>query len=88
MAMEEPFTPDEIRKAINKLKNGKSPGCDNIKSEQLRYGPEIVEETICDILNHTAETGEHPKEIKYGILTPLQKPNKKQGPCTNLRPII
>ena len=27
-------------------------------------------------------------EIKTGILTPLQKPGKKKGPCSNLRPII
>ena len=35
-----------------------------------------------------AATGEHLYEIKHGILTPLQKPGKKCGPCTNLRPII
>ena len=39
-------------------------------------------------MNEVAETGKYPKELKYGILTPLQKPGKKQGPCTNLRPII
>ena len=86
--MRVPFNPNEIKKAINKLKNGKSAGCDNIKAEQLKYGPDLVAETITEIINHMAETGEHPKEIKHGILTPLQKPGKKCGPCTNLRPII
>ena len=88
--MKEPFEPKEIRKAISKLKNGKSSGCDEIRSKQLKYGPpEIIENTICEILIHAAETGEYPEEIKYGILTPFQKPNKEQGPCsTNLRPIF
>ena len=39
-------------------------------------------------LNTTAKTGNAPIEIKTGILNPLVKDPKKQGPCTNLRPII
>ena len=70
------------------MKNGKSVGSDNIKAEQLKYGPEEVAHTICELLNHMARTGEHPREIKHGILAPLQKPGKKCGPGTNLRPII
>ena len=34
-----------------------------------------------------AETGDIPKEVTYGILKPLQKPNKAKGP-PNLRPIM
>ena len=34
------------------------------------------------------ETGNIPKEATYGILKPLQKPNKAKGPPSNLRPII
>ena len=34
-----------------------------------------------------AETGDIPKEVTYGILKPLQKPNKAKGPPSNLRPI-
>ena len=86
--MTTPFTEEEVSKAINKLKNGKSVGRDKIKAEQLKYGPEEVATTICELINQMAKTGEHPREIKLGILTPLQKPGKKCGPCTNLRPII
>ena len=35
-----------------------------------------------------AETGDIPKEVTYGILKPLQKPNKAKDPPSNLRPII
>ena len=36
-----------------------------------------------------AETaGKIPKEISEGLLVPLQKPGKKQGPPSNLRPVI
>ena len=35
-----------------------------------------------------AEIGDIPKEVTYGILKPLQKPNKAKGLPSNLRPII
>ena len=35
-----------------------------------------------------AETGDTPKKVMYGILKPLQKPNKAKAPPSNLRPII
>ena len=29
-----------------------------------------------------------PEELKIGLLSPIQKPNKSRGPCKKLRPII
>ena len=83
-----PFTTEEIQKAIKSLKNNKSAGCDLLRSEHLKNAPEIIHEHIADLLNNVAETGEFPKEIKLGLLTPLQKPGKPKGPPENLRPII
>ena len=74
--MKIPFTPKEIENATNKLKNGKSPGCDELRAEQLKHGPKVVYEIISDILNVAAKTGEYPTELKNGLLTPLQKPGK------------
>jgi len=86
--MEKPFTTDEIEKAVKSMKNGKSAGIDELHSELLKYAPSCVKQEIADILNTVAETGEYPKELRTGILTPLQKPGKKKGPPANLRPII
>lgn len=86
--MKKPFTQEEIKKASLKLKNNKSPGVDELLGEQVKYGPDIVHKTIADILNNIAKTGDHPKEINTGLLNPLQKSGKKNGPCENLRPII
>ena len=88
LKMKSPFTTTEVQKAIASLKNNKSPGIDDLRTEQLKYGPIEISKEIADIFNHIAETGEKPKEITLGILNPLQKPGKKQGPCSNLRPII
>ena len=40
--MKIPVTPKEIENATNKLKNGKSPGCDELRAEQLKHGPKVV----------------------------------------------
>ena len=82
------FREEEIKKAVQTLKNNKSAGIDNIKAEQLKHGPDVVYQQIADILNITARTGEYPNEIKQGILVPLQKPGKARGPVANLRPIV
>ena len=86
--MTELFNEEEVRKAINSLKNGKSPGIDDLCAEQLKNGPGLTCHKIAALLNHMAATGDHPIEIKTGILVPLQKPGKKKGPTSNLRPVI
>jgi len=85
--LKDPFTEFEVIAAIKSLKNNKSPGCDNLKAENLKYAPSTC---ICitKILNNIAETGIYPKELKQGLLVPLQKPGKPRGPPENLRPVI
>ena len=82
-----PFSEAEIKSAIFSLKNNKSPGCDKITAEHLKYAP-CTYKHIANILNNVAETGQFPVEIKQGILTPIQKPGKSKGPPENLRPVI
>ena len=86
--MREPFTTTEITTAIQSLKNNKTPGIDGLKAEQLKHSPSIVHEMIAEIFNNISETGNKPNELTTGILIPLQKPGKTQGPYSNLRRII
>ena len=83
-----PFTAEEIRRIIRKLKNGKSAGIDKLEVEFLKYAPMELLEQIADILNTTTNTEEELQELVVGLLRPLQKPGKKKGPAENLRPII
>ena len=86
--LKEPISSKEIKKALTKIKNNKSPGCDELNAELLKESPEITYQIIADILNNTAETGDKPLELSLGLLIPLPKPNKPKGPVKNLRPII
>ena len=86
--MTKPFDKTEIRKATSSMKNGKSCGIDGLNAEYLKYAPPTIHTSVAELLNKTAATGDHPLELKLGILNPLQKPGKKKGPRENLRPII
>ena len=77
-----------MKKAVYSLKNGKSPGIDEIRAEYLKHLPDIVYERIADLPNHIAETGETPSVLKTGLLVPHQKPGKKRGPASNMRQVI
>ena len=67
---ETPFTTEEITGAINKLKNNKSPGIDEIRSKQLKYGPTSEATEIAHILNIATAEGDTPIELSLGVLTP------------------
>ena len=65
-----PFTANQIRKAISKIKPKKSPGCDEIPFELIEYAPDRIHEQIGRLYN-MAETGNIQKEVTYDILKPL-----------------
>ena len=62
----------------------KAPGRDNINVELIKYAPE---EIYKEILNRIYERNDTGIKLGTGILLPLQKPKKTQGPVKNLRPI-
>ena len=86
--MSTPFNEDEIKKATSSMKNGKSCGIDGLNAEYLKYAPTEVHRDTANLLNKIAATGDHPDELKLGILSPLPKPGKPKGPPENLRPIV
>ena len=86
--MKRPFTEVEIRKSVSRLKNSKRTGINDISGEMIKYSLKIVYQQIADIFNEIAKTGNIPDEVIEGVLVPLPKPGKPQGPPANLRPII
>ena len=86
--MREPFTTEEISKAMKILKNNKSSGIDDICAEMIKHSLEVVHNRIAQIFNDMAATREVPEEVIMGILVPLPKPGKPRGPPGNLRPVV
>src|SRR3984885_13144471 len=77
---------DEVRGAIQRLKNNKSPGNDGITGEMIKSGGEIVVRELHQIINTAWEEGYTPSEWKKSILVIL---HKKGSPleCGNYRTI-
>ena len=86
--MKRPFTEEEIRKSVSRLKNNKISGIDDINVDMIKYNPTFVYQHITDIFNEIAKTGNIPDEVIEGVLVPLPKPGIPQGPPANLRPVI
>ena len=74
--------------ASKKLRNGKSPGIENMFAEYIRYAPQI----ITNILRKIVERDNYLESLKKYILTPLQKLPKKtkkgEKKANNLRLVI
>ena len=82
----EPITTNEIKRAINKLNNGKAVGPDNIPAELIKSNKDLVSPIIADIFNSSFARNKE-ININSGNLVLLQKPGKVIGPISNLRPI-
>ena len=86
--METPFTGEEIREVVNRMKNEKSAGPDELEIELIKYASTEIHNEIANIFDTLASTGEKLQELILGVLRALQKPGKERGPAKNLRPII
>ena len=83
-----PITLDEVKKAVGKLKNGKSNGPDNTPNELIKAWHPDMNTAYAEVINQSFSTGVHIPSIGQGILTPLQKPGKPKGPVKSIRPLM
>ena len=79
-------TAKKLKTAVKKVANNKAPE-DNINVELLKYAPEETYEEIANIMNGIYERNDTSIKLGTGILLPIPKPKKTQGPVKNLRPI-
>jgi exonuclease III len=71
--LDAPFTDDEIHKAIQNLKVGKSPGTDSLINEYFIKFKNILTPYFCKLFNIILETGYTPEIWSEGIIVPLHK---------------
>ena len=82
----EPFDCSEIMKKIEKLKNEKSPGPDNIPNEALKVGKKILIGFITILFNKILDTQEIPKKWGESRIILLYKKGDPSD-INNYRPI-
>lgn len=79
-------TTREIREALEKLKNGKAPGNDNIYPEMLKASSDIIVEVLYPLLNEIWTSEEIPQKWKEGLIVKIPKKGDLSL-CTNWRGI-
>lgn len=77
---------NEIMDTINKLKNKKAPGIDNIKAETLKFIAGVIVKPLVYIINLAFETGTCPAAFKFAVVQPIFK-NGDEMDVANYRPI-
>ena len=77
---------DECLKTLNKMNEGKSPGCDGLTAEfYMKFWPTIGK-MVVDYFNYSANHGELSQSQKRGAINLLEKRGKNPDLIKNLRP--
>lgn len=82
----EPYTENQIKTIIKKLKNTKSSGHDGLNIELLRYNIEQLSTPITTIINKSIRDRKVPDKLKISKVTPIHKEGNPQE-FGNYRPI-
>jgi hypothetical protein len=70
---EEEISREEIREAINKIKDGKAAGANGVPGEVWKYGGERVTEWIIEFCNRVWKGEGWPEDWKEGVIIPIVK---------------
>ena len=83
----DPPTVDEVRRSIEKLKNGRAAGGDGITPELLKCAPVPIANALHALFCKVWETGRVSVSWRDGIIVPLYKGKGSTAECSNYRPI-
>ena len=72
---------EDVRKAVKKLKKGKSPGVDGITSEMLKYGSEALLEWLTRVCKVCASEEKVPNDCVRAIVALLYKEKGDRNDC-------
>lgn len=77
---------EEVEHVVNKIKNNKSPGSDNLSGELFKYGGAALLSQLHELILMIWRGEEMPSEWKLGIICPVYKKGDKLD-CSNYRGI-
>ena len=86
-ALNKDFTYAEIDKLINKLKNNKSCGIDNIVNEFIKYSPSEYKQLMVKLFNLILKSGIMPSSWGMSFISPIYKNKGPKNDPNNYRGI-
>ena len=78
--LNEPIRFEEVRKTINRLKNGKAAGIDEIVNEIIKFGGDPVHTVIWQLIRTCFESERIPQDWMKGIIFPIYKAGDGRNP--------
>ena len=84
---EDPPTLTEMKTAIQKLRNGRAAGSDNLPAELLKCAIDPVSKALHNLFHRVWQSGRVPSEWKDGIVVSLYKGKGPRSECSSYRPI-
>ena len=81
-----PLSPPEIRKVINNLSTGKSPGPDRLPNKFYKTFSNFTTTVLTEVFNESKQHGSLPPSCKEGLISVLYKKKDRDDP-RNYRPI-
>ena len=86
-AFVDPFTSQELDRAIAKLQLRKTPGPDGITNEMIKHLGPRAKQVLLKFINKTWEEGQLPSRWRTAIITPILKKGKDPSSPKSYRPI-
>ena len=77
---------NHVKSIIKKLKTKRSSGFDELSSELLKMGAEVLSEPLTKIINKSIEEGRFPEDWKVAKVCPLHKKGDRTD-ISNYRPV-
>lgn len=85
--LHQPFTQAELDSALNKTKNGKAAGLDDIRVEQIKnFGP-AAKHWLTELMNNCIQSSKIPKLWRKAKVIAIRKPGKDPNDPKSYRPI-
>ncbi|XP_033758847.1 uncharacterized protein LOC117341115 [Pecten maximus] len=75
--LDNPFTFEEVNRAIRSLSLNKAAGVDGIRNEHIRYGGKQLIDSLVYLFNRIRITSVIPKTWKKGLIIPIHKGSRK-----------
>ncbi|UYV70713.1 hypothetical protein LAZ67_8000346 [Cordylochernes scorpioides] len=82
-----PFLPHELKEAINRLDDNKTPGSDIISAKMIKHLETNAILELLHIINLSWSSSTLPKEWKHAIIIPIHKAGKTENHPQSYRPI-
>ncbi|UYV72708.1 hypothetical protein LAZ67_10000380 [Cordylochernes scorpioides] len=82
-----PFLPHELKEAINRLDDNKTPGSDIISAKIIKHLETNAILELLHIINLSWSSSTLPKEWKHAIIIPIHKAGKTENHPQSYRPI-